>query len=102
MHRNRSRQYSNKQRGTRPAMSLHQHFPKSVRDELRMTCALRGFSAMREGDGKSLPKQYIFMHKFYHGDNNKAPSQIRMLAEGMSPYNDLYSSKERSVCINQE
>ena len=100
-----SRKPSNKpkssRRSTRPTILPHQRFPKSIRDELRMTCALRGFSAMRQGDWKTLAKQYEFLDHFYHGQATKSPSQIQMLAEGVSPYNDLYNSKSVTIVTHK-
>jgi hypothetical protein len=96
-----SRRQSNKSKSarltSRPTMLPHQRFPKSIRQELRMTCALRGFSALRQGDGKILLKQYEFLERFYHGHNNKSPSQIQMLAEGVPPYSDMYDSKSVTI-----
>jgi hypothetical protein len=99
----RSRRHTNKRKSSSLSMlPAHQRFPKSIRNELRMTCALRGYSALREGDGKTLVKQYEFMNRFYHGHGNKSPSQIRMLAEGVSLYSDLYDEKEISLITQRK
>ena len=99
----RSRRHTNKRKSSSLSMlPAHQRFPKPIRNELRMTCALRGYSALREGDGKTLAKQYEFMNRFYHGHGNKSPSQIRMLAEGVSPYKDLYDEKEISLITQRK
>jgi hypothetical protein len=75
----------------------NQIFPKEFRNELRLTCALHGYLAMQLGDGMTYAKQQEFLKNFYHGENNKSPSQIKMLAEGIAPYDDLYSSKPVSI-----
>jgi hypothetical protein len=69
-----------------------QPLPKQIRDELRMTCALRGYSSIRSGEGKTLKQQHDLMFQFYHGVTNKSPSQIHMLCQGVSPYCDLYET----------
>ena len=97
-----SRRQNNRSNTSRPSLLPHQRFPKQIRNELRMTCALRGYSAMRVGDGKTLLKQYEYLNRFYHGNGSKAPSQIKMLAEGMSPYSDLYSSKKTTIVTNKK
>ena len=60
--------------------------PKYIRDELRMTCALHGYSAMKCGGGKKLVTQYDEMNTFYHGKEPTHPSQIRLLSSASSPY----------------
>ena len=69
-----------------------QPLPKQIRDELRMSCALRGYSSIRSGDGKTLKQQHELMSQFYHGVTNTSPSQILMLSQGISPYDDLYET----------
>jgi hypothetical protein len=39
--------------------------PKAIRDELRMCVALQGYSALREGEGKTLHQQYHSMQHFF-------------------------------------
>ena len=67
--------------------------PKTIRDELRMSVALQGYSSLREGEGKTLIQQYQCMETFFHGSAAKAPSQIQMMAEGIGRYKDLYEKK---------
>jgi hypothetical protein len=38
---------------------------------------------------------------FFHGKTNKAPSQIKMLAEGIGPYRDLYSTKPVEIITSK-
>jgi hypothetical protein len=57
---------------------------------------------MREGEGRTIQKQHQFMNRFFHGNGNKSPSQIQMLAEGMSPYNNLYDVKTVSVITHKK
>ena len=83
-------------------LPAHQRFPKPICGELRMTCALRVYSAMHIGKGKSLIQQCDFLNTFYHGDSNKSPSQIKMLAEGIAPYSDLCSSRTTNIITKKK
>ena len=72
--------------------NTRQPLPKTIRDELRMCCALRGYSSIRSGDGKTLKQQHQLMSYFYHGVTSTSPSQILMLTQGISPYSDLFDT----------
>ena len=76
--------------------------PKSVRDELRMSVALRGYSSIRAGEGKTLPQQYKYMEDFYHGKLNNSPSQIRMLVDGQLHYGALYDKKTAPISSKKQ
>ena len=101
MSSDRSDTTSNRSRLRTLRLLPNQILPKEVRNELRMTVALRGYSAMREGDGMSAKKQEKFLYDFFHGVTNKSPSQIQMMAEGLSPYDDLYESKTISIVTSK-
>jgi hypothetical protein len=75
--------------------------PKPIRDELRMCVALRGYSTIREGDGKTLIQQHTSMQQFFHGINGSSPSQVQMLAEGTSHYKDLYETGVVSIVTSK-
>ena len=77
---------------SRTTPTTRQILPKAIRDELRMCCALRGYSSIREGDGKTIKQQHDLISDFFHGVTGKSPSQIRMLCEGKLHYGDLYDS----------
>ena len=64
--------------------------PKHVRDELRMTVALRAYSALKQGGGKKLMDQQQQMANFYHGKGKSHPSQIKLLSEASYTYMDMY------------
>ena len=64
--------------------------PRTIRQELKLTCAMRGYSEMKCGSKKKLCDQYSFMHKIYHGHPPNRPSQISLLAEGRTCYSGLY------------
>ena len=64
--------------------------PRSIRDELRMTVALKGYSRLKCGKPRRLPDQYSFMEKFFHGIKPSHPPQIQLLAEAHMNYRDLY------------
>ena len=66
--------------------------PRYIREELRMTCALKGYSSLKVGKSRRLPEQYEYMNKFYHGKVPSHPPQIKLLAEGHLNYKDLYES----------
>jgi len=71
--------------------------PKLIRDEIRMTCALKGFSNLIQGKGKNRNQQYDQMYIFYHGKKPHRPSQIRMLCNGQGSYRDMYDSSQVMV-----
>ena len=56
-----------------------ERLPNEIRNELRMVCALKGYSHMRGGKGKTLRQQNDFMYTFYHGKEPSRPSQINLL-----------------------
>ena len=60
--------------------------PKFIRDELRMTCALRGYSSIRQGEGMTIHQQHNAMNTFFHGKSKEVPSQIQLLSEGKLLY----------------
>ena len=64
--------------------------PRYIRDELRMTVALKGYSSLKTSKARRLPEQYEYMHKFFHGKVPSHPAQIKLLAEGHLNYRDLY------------
>ena len=88
---------SNIKRQKKSSLSKQQKLPKTIRDELRMTCVLRGLSAMRQEGQKTQVKQNDFMYDFFHGIEGKRPSQIKMVAEGTSVYKDLYETTVKPV-----
>ena len=67
--------------------------PKHVRDELRMTCALRGYSHIKCGVGKKLAVQQKELAKFFHGQPPHHPSQVKLLAQGSYTYRELYEEE---------
>ena len=68
--------------------------PNIIRNELKMTCALKGFSDMKCGTAKRIAYQYSFSSRFYHGHATNYPSQIKLLAEGKHVYRALYDEVE--------
>ena len=64
--------------------------PKQVRDELRMTVALRAYSSLKQGGGKKVNVQQLRMSNFYHGKGKSHPSQIMLLSEVSYTYMDMY------------
>ena len=64
--------------------------PRYVRGELRMACAMRGFSDLKSGKPRRLNEQYAYMARFFHGSPPNYPSQIKLLSEGRSAYRDLF------------
>ena len=103
MARKRSCTNTNRRRTVnRPVLLAHQQFSKPIRGELRMACALRDYSAIRMGKGKSLIQQCDFLNTFYHSDSSKSPSQIKILAKGITPYSDLYSSRTTNTITKKK
>ena len=82
---------------TRPAPPPPLVLPKAIRDELRMSVALQGYSSLREGEGKTLHQQYSAMEQFFHGVAGQAPSQIQMMAEGIGRYKEFYDKKKTPI-----
>ena len=66
------------------------NLPKTIRDELRVTCALQGLTHMNEGNGMTVLKQYDAMFDYYHGKELSEVSQIKCLCEGIGCFSDLY------------
>ena len=67
---------------------------KELRDELRMTAAMRCYSIMRTGASKGLNAQYEYMSSLYHGDDPSIASNIKMLCQGSYVYKDMYDITE--------
>lgn len=71
--------------------------PRYIREELRMTCALKGYSALKSGKSRRLPEQYDYMNLFFHGKVPSHPPQIKLLAEGHLNYRELYEPISATV-----
>ena len=71
--------------------------PKYIRDELRMTCALKAYSALKTGKSMRLPDQHAAMDKFFHGKTPTHPAQIKLLAEAHLNYCALYEEMDVTV-----
>ena len=74
--------------------SLVRPLPNFVRDELRMTCALKAYSLIKTGKARRLPDQHTAMLKFFHGQPQSHPPQIKLLAEGHVNYSALYEEED--------
>ena len=67
--------------------------PFAIRGELRMACALKAYSHLKQGKGKTIMQQHDSMFAYFHGKPTTHPSQIKLLAEGStSQYRELYES----------
>ena len=84
---------SGKKKKSKKALPL----PKNIRDELRLTIALKGYSKIKCGGGKTLAKQEAELYKFYHGKQPNNPPQVLLLAEGSYSYRMLYDTETRNV-----
>ena len=73
--------------------TTHMSLPKPVRDELRMSVALRGYSALKAGRGKTIKQQIQSLYDFFHGKKKHSPSQIQMLVEGQLHYACFYEKE---------
>ena len=67
--------------------------PKNIRDELRMTVALRAYSKIKCGTGKKKKLQELEMSRFFHGLAPNYPSQIKLLADASYTYACLYDEE---------
>ena len=84
------------------ASSSPKDLPKEIRDELRMTAALRCYSVMRSGNAKSLQMQYDTMSNLFHGDEPSVASNIKLLSNGSYLYKDLYDLEENTDAITSK
>ena len=71
--------------------------PRYIRDELRMTCALKGYSSSKSGKSRRVPEQFAFMDKFFRGKAPSHPPQIKLLAEGHLNYREMYEEVDVTV-----
>ena len=78
---------------TKPVMAL----PKPIRDELRMSVALRGYSVIKGGDGKTMTQQEKLLEDFFHGKKKHSPSQIQMLVNGQLHYASFYEKQSAPI-----
>ena len=69
--------------------------PFHIRSELRMLCAMKGYSSMKGGKGKTLMQQHDALFAYYHGKAPSRPSQIKLLCSGGYGFEDLYDSKQK-------
>ena len=71
-----------------------QYLPKYIRDELRMTVALRCFSVLREGNGKKLTELYSSMFDAYHGNESLSiASNLKLLCNASYVFKSLFDDK---------
>ena len=77
---------------TKVTVPLPKELQKELRDELRMTAAMRCYSIMRSGGSKSLNAQYEYMSSLYHGFAPSIASNIKMLCGGSYVYRDMYDT----------
>ena len=66
--------------------------PLNIRNELRMLCAMKGYSNMKGSKGKTLMQQHDALYIFYHGKVPSRSSQIKILCSGGYGYRDIYDS----------
>ena len=67
--------------------------PKTIRDELRITCAMKGYSNIKSGKTKKISDQQEELYTFFHEKGHDSPSQIGLLAKGQICYKELYEQK---------
>ena len=93
---------SNIKRKKKNILAKKTKMPKAIRDELRLTCALRGFASMRQGLFNTLAQQAKIMYDFFHGVPGQQPSQLKMLAEGTGVYRDLYEATAQRIVTSKK
>ena len=74
---------------------------KELRDELRLTAAMRCFSIMRSGSSKSTSAQHEYMFKLFHGDGNSVASNIEMLCNATYNYKDMYDVDDTQAVVSK-
>ena len=85
----------------RVTASSSKELQKELRDELRMTTAMRCYSIMRSGNSKSLNSQYEYMSSLFHGDSPSIASNIKMLCSGSYVYRDMYDTYEGDTILSK-
>ena len=70
--------------------------PRDIRNEIRMTVALKGYTDMKCGRSMRLPDQHKNMSNFFHGLNS-CPPQIELFAQANINYRDFFESKTVSA-----
>ena len=93
---------SNIKRKKKNILAKKTKMPKAIRDELRLTCALRGFASMRQGFHNTLAEQAKIMYDWFHGVPGQQPSQLKMLAEGTGVYRDLYEATTQRIVTSKK
>ena len=78
--------------------------PKPIRDELRMTVALRCYSILHQGKGMKQRELYASIFDLYHGKPPSKPSNLKLLCNASYSFKDLFdessdltTSKESST-----
>ena len=68
--------------------------PKSIRDELRMTAAMRCYSMLQQGKTKRVKELQSDISDLFHGNPAASiPSQIELLCNGSFTYKSIYSEE---------
>lgn len=76
---------------SRSDKNSQQYLPKYIRDELRMTVALRCYSTLREGNGKKLSELYSCMFDRYHGNQSTSvASNLKLLCNASYVFKNLF------------
>ena len=70
--------------------------PKNIRDELRLTAAMYCYSLIRQGRGKTKVEICNSMSDLFHGKES-TPSHIKMLANALYSFNELFDTTTESV-----
>ena len=74
---------------------------KELRDELRLTAAIRCYSVLRSGGAKSTSAQHEYMFNLFHGDGSSIPSNIQMLCDGSYIYRSLFDANESEAVTSK-
>ena len=62
-----------------------------------MIVALRGYSHIKCGEGRTTKQQESIMYSYFHGNPPTRPSQLKMLTHGEGQYSDLYDYSTKTV-----
>ena len=66
--------------------------PRDLRNEMRMTVALRGYADIKCGRSMKLPDQHKKLFDFFHGKPS-CPPQIELFAQANINYRDFFDSE---------
>ena len=72
---------------------------KEIREELRMTVAMRCYCILCSGGAKCLNQQWNTMSKLFHGEEPTIASQVKLICNAAHKYKELYDVYEEDTIV---